>query len=143
MEEVCAEAATADIARLVAILLQDAGLCRVRPLTACGRANSHGLSFAGWVQNLPPSPWTWWPREGPFFRRASAVGGCLRRLFLRRDFLSLASLSYRSVITSPLRSAATINPAWRPARVSIAPFWLVSTIPPAPAPTATPAPAAP
>src|SRR6516165_8860495 len=39
---------------------------------------------------------------------------------------------YRSVITSPLRSAATINPTWRPEIVSTAPFWLVSTIMPPP-----------
>src|SRR5262249_57822618 len=51
--------------------------------------------------------------------------------------------NYRSEITSPLRSAATISPAWRPDRRSTAPFWLVSTIAPAPAPIATPAPAAP
>ena len=51
--------------------------------------------------------------------------------------------SYRTEITSPLRSAATISPAWRPASVSTAPFWLVSTIAPAPGPTAAPAPAAP
>src|SRR5215471_16826746 len=54
-----------------------------------------------------------------------------------------ASANYRSVITSPLRSAATISPIWRPDMVSTAPFWLASTIPPAPGPTATPAPAAP
>src|SRR5262249_47246958 len=30
------------------------------------------------------------------------------------------------VMTSPLRSAATISPAWRPDRRSTAPFWLVS-----------------
>ena len=50
---------------------------------------------------------------------------------------------YRSEITKPLRSAATISPACRPASVSTAPFWLVNTIPPAPGPTAMPAPAAP
>ena len=54
-----------------------------------------------------------------------------------------AIANYRSVMISPLRSAATIRPAWRPASVSTAPFWLVRTIPPAPAPRATPAPAAP
>jgi hypothetical protein len=61
-----------------------------------------------------------------------------------REYEAVApSGNYRSEITSPLRSAATISPAWRPASVSTAPFWLVSTIPPAPGPTATPAPAAP
>ena len=54
-----------------------------------------------------------------------------------------ASANYRSEITSPLRSAATISPIWRPDSVSTAPFWLANTIPPAPGPTATPAPAAP
>src|SRR6516165_9285140 len=54
-----------------------------------------------------------------------------------------ASANYRSEITSPLRSAATISPIWLPDSVSTAPFWLASTIPPAPGPTATPAPAAP
>src|SRR5499427_2329341 len=54
-----------------------------------------------------------------------------------------ASTNYRSVITSPLRSAATISPIWRPDMVSTAPFWLASTSPPAPGPTATPAAAAP
>src|SRR5262249_43488454 len=54
-----------------------------------------------------------------------------------------ASANYRSEITSPLRSAATISPIWRPDSVSTAPFWFASTIPPAPGPTATPAPAAP
>jgi hypothetical protein len=51
--------------------------------------------------------------------------------------------NYRSEITNPLRSAATISPAWRPDSVRTAPFWFVSTMPPAPAPTATPTPAAP
>src|SRR6516162_9752658 len=37
---------------------------------------------------------------------------------------------YRTVITSPLRSAATISPTWRPDTVSNAPFWLVSRIAP-------------
>src|SRR4029077_13428847 len=46
---------------------------------------------------------------------------------------------YRSVINRPLRSAATISPACRPDRVSTAPFWLVSTIPPPPRPIAAPA----
>src|SRR6516165_10534079 len=54
-----------------------------------------------------------------------------------------ATANYRSEITSPLRSAATISPIWLPDSVSTAPFWLASTIPPAPGPTATPAPAAP
>src|SRR4029077_19602980 len=54
-----------------------------------------------------------------------------------------ASANYRSEITSPLRSAATISPIWRPDSVSTAPFWLTRTIPPAPGPTAMPAPAAP
>src|SRR5215831_8920675 len=54
-----------------------------------------------------------------------------------------ARANYRSEITSPLRSAATISPIWLPDSVSTAPFWLASTIPPTPGPTATPAPAAP
>jgi hypothetical protein len=49
---------------------------------------------------------------------------------------------YRTVITSPLRSAATISPTWRPDTVSNAPFWLVSRIAPPPGPIAAPAPAA-
>lgn len=52
------------------------------------------------------------------------------------------ALRYRIAITSPLRSAATINPTWRPDTVSNAPFWLVSRIAPPPGPTAAPAPAA-
>jgi len=50
---------------------------------------------------------------------------------------------YFSVMASPLRSTFASNPTCRPVSSSTAPFWLVSTIPRAPVPTASPAPAAP
>lgn len=63
-------------------------------------------------------------------------------LSLRAVWFGALGGAHRTVIARPLRSAATISPAWRPEIASTAPFWLVSTIAPAPAPTARPAPAA-
>ena len=48
--------------------------------------------------------------------------------------------AYFSVSTSPLKSALTIRPVCSPASDSTAPFWLASTMPCAPRPTAAPAP---
>ena len=50
---------------------------------------------------------------------------------------------YFIVIANPLRSSFAISPTCWPDSSSTAPFWLVSTIARAPAPTASPAPAAP
>src|SRR5215813_12976995 len=64
-------------------------------------------------------------------------------IYRSRDLFAISRPPrYRSVITSPLRSAARISPTWRPDTVSTAPFWLVSRIAPPPGPTAAPAPAA-
>ena len=60
-------------------------------------------------------------RVGQVIRKQNLIG--------RLD-VSGASANYRSVITSPLRSAATISPIWRPDSVSTAPFWLANTIAP-------------
>jgi hypothetical protein len=57
--------------------------------------------------------------------------------------LELCAGAQRSVIASPLRSTLAINPTCRPFIDKTAPFSLVSTIAPAPAPIAAPAPAAP
>jgi hypothetical protein len=62
-------------------------------------------------------------RRPPAFRCADEGDdpefGTSRRSYRRQP---LSRLCYRIVITSPLRSAATINPTWRPETVSNAPF---------------------
>jgi hypothetical protein len=75
--------------------------------------------------------------------KCGRAGQCPEKSSIEILGVSSAVANYRSEITSPLRSAATISPAWRPASLRTAPFWLASTIAPAPGPTATPAPAAP
>lgn len=54
----------------------------------------------------------------------------------------LLCAAYLSDSAMPFKSTLMITPAERPASESTAPFWLVSTIACAPAPTAPPAPAA-
>jgi hypothetical protein len=55
----------------------------------------------------------------------------------------LHRVAYLSVMASPLRSTFASKPTCLPVSSSTAPFWFVSTIPRAPVPTASPAPAAP
>jgi hypothetical protein len=55
----------------------------------------------------------------------------------------LHRVAYFSVMASPLRSTFASKPTCLPVSSSTAPFWFVSTIPRAPVPTASPAPAAP
>jgi hypothetical protein len=51
----------------------------------------------------------------------TAIGPSAAATLIRQAFLGDAR-RYRSEITSPLRSAATMSPAWRPDSVSTAPF---------------------
>ena len=53
---------------------------------------------------------------------AGAPANIRKQRFFERLGISPASANYRSEITSPLRSAATISPAWRPASLRTAPF---------------------
>src|SRR5262249_61740525 len=74
------------------------------------------------------------PRAGQVIRKQNLI---------ERLNVCGATANYRSDITSPLMSAATISPIWLPDSVSTAPLWLASTVPPSPGRTAPPALAAP
>jgi hypothetical protein len=52
-------------------------------------------------------------------KKSPARGGAAHPL---TGALAKAEDDYRSVITNPLRSAATISPDWKPDSVSTAPF---------------------
>ena len=59
----------------------------------------------------------------PFISHGRYSGNLEPSRVLADDFFDLSyARRYRIEMTSPLRSAATISPAWRPDNVSTAPF---------------------
>jgi hypothetical protein len=56
------------------------------------------------------------------FLSGQSSSAVLARIDKSRLHSQEAEYGYRSVITNPLRSAATISPDWKPDNVSTAPF---------------------